>query len=135
MTITRIILPVVALTMAAGCGMARNRVSNAQESLNTAVITGVVYLPQGVSASDACGALSIHAMQGGATIGRSNVRESGARCAYELSRLPADVDLTVHVTLPACPGGAAAALAPGSEAVRLKKDETRTRDFKATCAS
>lgn len=129
----RCMLPVVSITVLAGCGMAGNRVSNAQEALNTATITGVVYLPEGVAASDACGAMSIQALQGGAAIGRSQVRESRGRCWYELSRLPADVDVTVHVSPPACSGGAPASLTPTEEPVRLRKDETRTRDFRATC--
>ncbi len=129
------IVPAIALTLVAGCGVAPRGANYAGESLGTATIAGVVYLPQGVAPAGACGALSIQAMQGSMAIGDSHVVESHRRCSYELTRLPTDVDLTVRVSLPVCAGGTSAVISPAREPVRLERDETRTRDYKSTCAA
>jgi hypothetical protein len=135
---TRFILPVSVLAVAllAGCAMSQGRVSDAQASRRqTGIIAGVIHLPEGVDASDACRQLSIEAKHAGAPVGSSQVRESRGRCSYELTHLPADVDVTLSVSVPVCRGGNTASVAPYGEAIRLKSEETRTKDFKTTCTS
>ncbi len=127
-------LTLTAAAVVAGCAHAPVGAPN-QDATSSASVVGVIYLPEGLSEAEWCRHLSVEAAAQGTAVGRVNIRTSRGRCAYEVSRLPSGEDIAVTVKLPACPSGGTASLAPPLQPVKLRDHETRTQDFRASCAS
>jgi hypothetical protein len=106
-------------------------------------VSGVITLPPSVSSSAACSSLTVFATaddgKGGAPIrlGRPSVHPGNDRCSFEISNLPSDVTLGLHVDAPAsviCGSDATLDIqAQGESAFSLRGTQERTVDFRAQC--
>ncbi len=133
---TCLVLSFAAAALAGGCDLSRAKAGDPNlDAVSSSSVVGVIYLPQGLSESDWCKRLTVEAAAQGTPVGRTAIRESRGRCSYEVSRLPSQQEISVTVKLPACPSGASAHLAPPPQPLLLKDHETKTQDFRASCAS
>lgn len=136
-------LAIAVLSTFAIAGCAHSTVPN--ETLTdtfTGTVSGVVVLPDSAGSNADCAQLAVYATtpdeKGGALrVGRPSVHQSHGRCSYEISNLPADVPLSIHVEPPAglsCGNGAPVAFASqNQEPLSLKDNTSVTRDFRAQC--
>lgn len=131
-----ICLSLAVVALGAGCDLSRTRVGDPNAHvLSTGVVTGVVYLPSGMSESEWCSRVSIEPEAEGVSVGHVSIRESRGRCSFQINNLPAERQISIRLKLPACPSGADASLAQAPRPLVLKDHETRTQDYRATCAS
>jgi hypothetical protein len=109
----------------------------------TGAVTGVIALPESAGDS-ACTQIAVYATAAddkGAVlrVGRAAVHQGRGRCSYEITDLPPDFAITVHVDAPEgmrCGNGASLAFAAQvQEAFSLKDHQGRTRDFHAQCST
>jgi hypothetical protein len=109
----------------------------------TGAVSGVIVLPDSSGGNSDCTQLAVYATapdeKGGAQrVGRPSIHQGHqGRCSYDISNLPADVTLTIHVEPAAglkCGNGAAVAFATqNQESFSLKDNTAVTRDFRAQC--
>jgi hypothetical protein len=108
----------------------------------TGSVSGVVVLPDSAGSNADCTQVAVFATtpdeKGGALrVGRPSVHSGHGRCSYEISNLPADVALSIHVEPTAgltCGNGAPVAFASqNQEPLSLKENTSVMRDFRAQC--
>ncbi len=123
------------------CDLGRSRAPDERPTaFNTATVTGVVTLPEGIANADsACRNLTIQAKAGAAaSLGNATIRQSRGRCSYQISQLPTQAELALVLSAGngwACENGAVVAFAPDAQTVTLKDHETRTQDFRGSCGA
>ena len=124
----------------AACAHSTTTSDLGSESLSGSV-SGVITLPD--ANANNCTQLAVYATatdDKGAVVrvGRPSVHQGTGRCSYQISNLPPDLQLNVHVEPPAgmtCGNGTTLAFAATSaDSFTLKSDEIRTRDFSAQCS-
>jgi hypothetical protein len=110
----------------------------------TGAVSGVITLPDSGTSDLSCTQISVFATtvdEKGNTlrVGRPSVHQGQGHCSYEISDLPPDMTLTVHVDPPAgmrCGNGAALAFsAQNQEGISLKDNQGRMQDFRPQCSA
>ena len=129
----RLLMASVAVVfLGAGCATGTNA-PNAGLTDNGRV-AGVIKLPEQLaSGSNVCDRISVVALSGESQVGRTTVRQSRARCSYEISNLPANAELGLQVKVDGlqCANGASAT--GSSKNVTLKDGEIKTTDLETSC--
>ncbi len=139
----RLILAVLCSVAMAACAHTTVPNDNRADAF-TGAVSGVIVLPDSTATDSACTQISVYATttddKGGTLrVGRSFVHQGRGRCSYEITDLPPEIALMVHVDAPAgmtCGNGASLAFAAQTEEpVSLKDNEGRMRDFRAQCTT
>lgn len=103
-------------------------------------VNGVIVLAQ-PAGGNACSQLAVYATAAGqaARVGRASVHQGNGRCSYEITNLPANLDIDIHVVPAAgmsCNDGSLLSFAPSIEGAFTIADHTSlTRDFRGQCSA
>jgi hypothetical protein len=110
----------------------------------TGTVNGVIVLAQ-PAGSGSCSELAVYAtatsQQGGAParVGRASVHQGSGRCSYEITHLPPNLNIDLHVDPAAgmtCSDGSLLTFAPSSGSAFTVGDHTSiTRDFRGQCSA
>jgi hypothetical protein len=105
------------------------------ELIDSATVAGVIKVEG--DENPACDDISIRAENAPiGAVGKFEVRQSRARCSYEVRQLPADTDVTLSISAPEgwkCQNGSPVAFSPTSMRLTLRRNETRVLDFTGRC--
>lgn len=126
-----LLMGVAVVCVAAGCATDGSAPNAGLE--DNGRIAGVVKLSEELASGTPCDRITVVAMQGDQQVGRSSVRQSRARCSYEIRNLPANAELGLQVKMDGlqCANGGAPTATAGT--VTLKDGEIKTQDLQASC--
>ena len=98
-------------------------------------VAGVVKLPESISAERPCDKIDVVAMAGSEQVGRTTVRQSRARCSYEITNLPAGQELQLQVKSDGVQCSDGKALSAQAGTLTLQDNAIKAHDFTASCGS
>jgi hypothetical protein len=140
----RLTLLAVASLTAAACATGGTVPDERLTDTFTGTVNGVIVLAQ-PAGSGSCSELAVYATATGeqgatpARVGRAAVHQGSGRCSYEITNLPPNVNIDLHVDPAAgmaCSDGSLLTFAPSTGSSFTINDHTSiTRDFRGQCSA